>query len=191
MLDEAKNRAMEKVDENIARREDSTPDADKLAEQIGIGAIVFGDLKNRRTTDYTFDWEEVLSFEGHTGPYLQYAHARACSILSKGGGAPASYDPALLALPEEQALVREIARLPLVVSDAVEQNEPSLVSRHLLDVAAAFSRWYTLGNQDREKRVLVETNPELRNARLALTDAVRATLAAGLTLLGIGTPENM
>lgn len=191
VLDDAKARAREKVDQNIAEGRIHTENPDALAEQIGLGAIVFGDLKNRRATDYTFDWDEVLSFEGHTGPYLQYAHARACNILLKGGGAPKSYDGTLLSLPEEQALVREVARLPTVVADAVEQLEPSLVSRYLLDLAAAFSRWYTLGNQDREKRVLVETNAPLRDARLALTDAVRATLASGLTLLGIATPETM
>ncbi|MFL5320057.1 MAG: arginine--tRNA ligase [Myxococcaceae bacterium] len=191
VLDEAKNRAMEKVRANIEAGKIQTPDPDKLAEQIGLGAIVFGDLKNNRKTDYTFDWEEVLSFEGHTGPYLQYAHARAANILSKGGGAPKAYDAALLSLPEEQALVRVLARLPQAVAEATEGNEPSVVARLLLDVAAAFSRWYTLGNQDRDKRVLLENDERMRAARLALTDAVRVTLSTGLSLLGIAAPENM
>ena len=193
VLDEAKSRAMEKVKENQAAGRIHTGDAEQLAEQIGLGAIVFGDLKNRRTTDYTFDWDEQLSFEGHTGPYLQYAHARACNILLKGGGAPSSYDAGLLTLPEEQAVLRIIARLPVVVREAAEQLDASLVSRLLLDLAAAFSRYYTLGNQDRDKRVLVEGDDKsaLRAARLALTDATRVTLAAGLTLLGVPTPESM
>src|ERR671931_253408 len=162
VLDEAKSRALEKVEENIKTGRIHTADPDGLAEQVGIGAIVFGDLKNRRATDYEFDWEEVLNFEGHSGPYLQYAHARACNILKKGGGAPSAYDGALLTLPEEQALLRQVARLPSAVADAVEQNEPSHVSRYLLDLAAAFSRWYTLGNQERDKRVLVEGNESVR-----------------------------
>lgn len=191
VLDEAKSRAREKVDENIAAGKLHTDDPDKLAEQIGLGAIVFGDLKNRRTTDYTFDWEDVLTFEGHTGPYLQYAHARACNVLVKGGGAPTAYDASKLSLPEEQALIRVLARYPLAVAEAVEENEPSAVARHLLDVAAAFSRWYTLGNQDREKRVIVEGDEALKSARLALTDATRATLAAGLSVLGMATPETL
>ncbi|MFZ5469954.1 MAG: arginine--tRNA ligase [Myxococcota bacterium] len=191
VLEEAKNRALEKVKENIASGRIHTDEPEKLAEAIGVGAVVFGDLKNRRTTDYTFDWEDVLSFEGHSGPYLQYAHARACNILLKGGGTPKSYDAALLTLPEEQALVRQVARFPVSVREAVEQNEPSLVARHLLDVAADFSRWYTLGNQDRKKRVLIEDDDALRAARTALTDAVRVTLAAGLSLLGVATPERM
>src|SRR5918996_15699 len=191
VLDEAKSRALDKVQENVKAGRIHTDDPDALAEQVGLGAVVFGDLKNRRATDYQFDWEEVLSFEGHTGPYLQYAHARACNILKKGGGEVRGYDAALLTLPEEQALVRQVARLPAVVSDAVEQNEPSHVSRYLLEVAAAFSRWYTLGNQERDKRVLVEGKDGVRAARVALTDAVRLTLASGLSLLGIATPENM
>jgi arginyl-tRNA synthetase len=191
VLDEATSRALEKVQENMKAGRIHTTDPDGLAEQVGIGAIVFGDLKNRRATDYEFDWEDVLNFEGHSGPYLQYAHARACNILKKGGGAPGAYDGALLSLPEEQALVRQVARLPSVVVDAVEQNEPSHVSRYLLDLAAAFSRWYTLGNQERDKRVLVEGNESVRAARVALTDSVRIALASGLSLLGIATPENM
>jgi arginyl-tRNA synthetase len=191
VLDEAKNRALEKVQENQKAGRIQTQDPEKLAEHVGLGAVVFADLKNRRTSDYEFDWDEVLNFDGHTGPYLQYAHARACNVLLKGNGAPAKYDAALLTLPEEQALVRAVARLPVAVEEAVELNEPSVVARHLLDVAAAFSRWYTLGNQDRDKRVLVEGNEALRAARLALTDSVRTTLAAGLTLLGIVPPESM
>ncbi|MFY0522156.1 arginine--tRNA ligase [Archangium gephyra] len=191
VLDEARVRAREKVQENIQAGKMQTDDPEGLAEQIGMGAIFFGDLKNRRTTDYTFDWEDVLAFEGHSGPYLQYAHARTCNVLRKGGGAPASYDAALLTLPEEQAVLRAIARLPVVVQEAAEQLEPSFVARWLLDLAAEFSRYYTLGNQDRSKRVLVEDNEPVKAARLALTDATRAALAAGLTLLGIATPENM
>ena len=190
VLDEAKQLALEKVNENVAAGKIQTSDPEKLAEQIGIGAIVFGDLKNSRTTDYKFKWEEILNWEGHSGPYLQYAHARACSILEKGGGAPATFDATKLSLPEEQAMVREIARFPQVVADAVADDEPSTISRYLLDVAAAFSRWYTAGNQDREKRVLVDV-PELKAARLALTDAGRIVLRSGLNLLGIAAPEQM
>jgi arginyl-tRNA synthetase len=77
------------------------------------------------------------------------------------------------------------------LDEAIENNEPSSVARYLLELGAAFSRWYTLGNQDRDKRVLLEGNEPLRRARLALTDAVRVTLAGGLALLGIPTPERM
>ncbi|WNG26303.1 arginine--tRNA ligase [Cystobacter fuscus] len=191
VLDEARSRALALVKNNIEEGKIQTDDPEALAEQIGLGAIFFGDLKNRRATDYTFDWDEILNFTGHTGAYLQYAHARACNILRKGGGAPTTYDASRLTLPEEQAVLRAIARLPVVVREAADQQEPSYVARWLLDLAAEFSRYYTLGNQDRAKRVLLEGDEPLKQARLALTDATRAALAAGLTLLGIATPENM
>jgi arginyl-tRNA synthetase len=190
VLDEARARALEKVTENQKAGRIHTDDPERLAEQVGLAAIVFGDLKNRRATDYTFDWDEVLNFEGHTGPYLQYAHARACSILRRAGAEPAPLDASRLNEPEEQSVVRLVARFPLAVEEAVEANEPSAVARHLLALAAEFSKWYTLGNQQREKRVLVD-DPSLRSARLALTDTVRLTLASGLSVLGIPAPENM
>ncbi len=191
VFDEARDRALERVRENQEAGRLEATDAEALAEQIGIAAVVFGDLKNRRTTDYEFNLNSFLEFEGHTGPYLQYAHARCSSVLRRGGGAPETFDAALLSLPEEQALLRFVARLPVVTQEAVEQLEPSLAARHLPDTAAAFSRWYTLGNQEREKRVLVEDDAPLRAARLALVDATRLTLAAGLRMLGIATPEAM
>ncbi|MDY7230690.1 arginine--tRNA ligase [Hyalangium rubrum] len=191
VLDQAKELARKKVQENIEKGRIQTDNPEELSEQIGLGSIVFGDLRHNRTSDYAFDWEEVVSFEGHTGPYVQYAHARTCNVIRKGGGAPASFDGALLTLPEEQALLRVLARLPVVVREAAEQYEPSLVARLMLDLAAAYNRYFTAGNQERDKRILVEGNDALRAARLALTDATRVTLASGLTLLGIPTPENM
>jgi arginyl-tRNA synthetase len=192
VLDEAKARALDKVRENIAQGKMHTNAPEELAEQIGTGAIVFGDLKNRRTTDYVFDWEEVLSFEGHTGVYVQYAHARASAILQKadddGRGELCAH---VLELPEEQSLLRWVAKLPELIQEAVEQNEPAFVARWLLEGASAFSRWYTLGNQDRSKRVLIEGNPTVRAARLALVEAVRTALGAGLGLLGVFAPQNM
>ena len=191
VLDEARARALEKVRESATSGRIHTEDPERLAEQVGVGAVIFGDLKNRRNTDYTFDWDEVLEFDGHTGPYLQYAHARACNLLKRGGGAPARADAGLLVLPEELQLARTLARFPVQVRAAVEQDEPSFVARHLIDVSVEFSRWYTLGNQDRDKRVVHETDAELRAARLALADAVRIVLATGLQLLGIAAPESM
>jgi arginyl-tRNA synthetase len=191
VLDEAKSRALEKVLENQKTGKIQAGDPDPLAEQIGVGAIVFGDLKNRRLTDYTFDWEDALNFDGHTGPYLQYAHARTCNVLLKGGGSPAAYDASQLRLPEEQALIRAVAQYPLAIEEALQHNEPSSIARYLLELAACYSRWYTLGNQDRSKRILVEDNSAVRNARLALNEAVEITLRAGLSLLGIPTPERM
>ena len=191
VLDEARARALEKVQQNAAGGRIHTDDPEELAEQVGLGAVVFADLKNRRNTDYTFDWEEVLEFDGHTGPYLQYAHARACNLLKKGGGAPGGVEAGLLVLPEELQLIRTLVLFPGQVRAAAEQDEPSFVARHLLEVAAQFSRWYTLGNQERDKRVIHESDARLRAARLALADAMRIVLATGLSLLGMAAPESM
>jgi arginyl-tRNA synthetase len=191
VLDEAHERALARVLDNIKAGKIETDDPASLAEAIGVGAVIFADLKNRRLTDYSFNWDDILSFEGHTGPYIQYTHARACKLLSAVGGAPAEYEAALLTLPEELALIRELARLPEEIAAATAENEPSVVARWLLDAASAFNRWYSLGNQDRAKRVLVAENEPLRRARVALVDASRAALASGLHLLGIRSPERM
>lgn len=191
VLDEAKARALEKVQANIASGRMQSDEPQRLAEQIGVGAIVFGDLKNRRQTDYRFDWEQVLSFEGHTGPYVQYAHARACNVLRKAGATTGSFDAARLVLAEERAVVRAIALLPVAMRSAVANDEPSEVTRQVLELAAAFSKWFTLGNQAPEHRILVEGDKALRATRIALTCAVQTALRVGLTLLGIAAPERM
>lgn len=164
---------------------------DQTVEAVGVGAIVFGDLKNLRTSDYTFKKEDVVNFEGHTGPYVQYSHARVSSILRKGGGAPAEADLSRLVMDEERAVLMALARMPEAIAEATDAYEPSLVTRALLDVAQAMSHYLTSGNKDRGKRVLVEDDAALRDARLALVDAARNTFAVGLGLLGLKAPESM
>lgn len=165
---------------------------DRTVEAIGIGAIVFGDLKNLRSSDYTFRWEDVVNFEGHTGPYVQYSHARVASILRKAGGAP-SGEIALdrLVLDEERAVLTALARLPEAIAEATEQYEPSLVTRAILELAAAMSHYLTSGKKDATKRVIVEGDDALKNARLALVDAARNAFAIGLGILGLQAPDSM
>jgi len=189
VLDEARERALAKMreasDERIA-------DLEAVAEQVGVGGVVFGDLKNLRTSDYTFDWEEILNTKGFTGICVQYAHARCCSILRKGGGAPAAagVDWSLLGADEEIALVKELARIPGAVVAAAEELEPSRLARAVYEAARAWNRYQQAGNTDRELRVLCE-DPATRTARLALVDAVRIGLARGLDLLGVPAPDAM
>lgn len=175
--------ASDKIDSNLL---------DEVVEAIGIGAILYGDLKNLRASDFNFDWDEVLQFTGFTGPYVQFSHARACSILRKGEDE--GLDEAVLSrleLDEERMVFRALARFPDVLQRACEEFEPSLLARATFDLAQATASWFTAGNQDRSKRVLVGGDPELRRARLALVDAVRRTLAAGLELLGLQAPQAM
>lgn len=188
VLDEAvqKARAICEASDKIDRAH-----LDETVEAIGVGAIIFGDLKNLRGTDYTFDWDDVLAFDGHTGPYVQFSHARACSILRKAGGAPEAIDAAQLRLPEERALLTALARYPDAVESACENFEPSHLARALLEVARATASYLTAGNRDRSLRVLVEDDAALRGARLGLVDAVRNVLRSGLDLLGLQAPEAM
>jgi arginyl-tRNA synthetase len=164
---------------------------DETVEAIGVGGLVFGDLKNLRSSDYTFDRDTALSFEGHTAPYVQFSHARACSILKKGGGVPETADTSLLVLDEERAVLNALAAYPDVVEKACDDFEPSLVTRAILDLAQLTASYLTSGNRERQKRILVEDDPKLRDARLHLVDAVRNTLRHGLSLLGVRAPESM
>jgi arginyl-tRNA synthetase len=164
---------------------------EEVIESIGIGAIVFGDLRNLRASDYTFRAEDVLSFDGHTAPYVQFSHARACSILRKAGGIAAEADLSLLSLEEERAVIMALAAYPDVVEQACDNFEPSLLTRALLDLAGTTAYYLTAGTKDRSKRVLLEDDEKLRAARLHLIDAVRNTLAHGLSVLGVRAPEAM
>lgn len=187
VLDEAVAKARE-ICEASARVDPGV--LDDVVESIGIGAIVFGDLRNPRASDYRFDWAEVLDFSGHTGPYVQYTHARACSILRKAEGAPDEADLDRLTLDEERALILALARYPDAVIDSCNACEPSLLTRAVIEIAGAAAHYLTAGNKDRNKRVLTDDDA-VRAARLQLVDALRQTLASGLALLGLKAPESM
>ena len=187
VLDEARERAREKMREVAGERD---LDLDAVSELVGVGGVVFGDLKNLRTSDYRFDWEEVLNPRGFTGICVQYAHARCCSILEKAGGAPADPDLSSLSSAEEVALVKALARLPGAVEDAAASLEPSRLARAVYEAARAWNRYQQAGNADRALRVLTDDAPR-RAARLALVDAVRVALARGLDLLGVAAPAAM
>ncbi len=185
--------AIEKVERTIRDKNPSLGDAGDIARDVGVGAVVFNDLKNRRMNDVEFDLDAILSFEGKTGPYVMYSHARACSILRKSEGpapAPLPGMGAFLSDPSEQELVRLVSRFPERVARAVDLDEPSEVAQHLLDLCEAFHGYHTKGGRDAALRVLSE-DTALRSARLALVDAVRRTLSNGLSLLGIPSPPAM
>jgi len=185
--------AVSKVRKLIGEKNPDLENAEQVARDVGIGAVVFSDLKNRRENDIDFDLDAIVAFDGKTGPYVMYSHARACSILRRANEAlrpVAEIDPSLLAHDAEHRLVRLVSTLPDAVGLALERDEPSEVSRHLLDLCEAFHAYHTLGGRDRSLRVLSE-DADLRAARLALTDAVRQALANGLHLLGMAAPTSM
>ena len=162
-----------------------------LAEQVGVGAIVVADLSSQRVKDWEFDWDQLLNFQGRSGPYLQYAYVRMGSVLDKYAatfeGAPAANAGAWSALVDEESqdLLRRLGAFPDVVARACEEHEPSVVSRFLLDLAESNNRFYS------ERRVVDVGDPQTSAARALLTQGVRTVLGAGLSLLGVGLPERM
>ena len=175
--------AVDKTYDIICEKSPELPDKRAAARQVGVGAIVWNGLYNGRIKDVQFDWETALNFDGETGPYVQYTHARACSVLRKA--APeGEIDYALLSDPESAAVVSAIAAFPDAVREAMDKNEPYLVSRNLIAVCTAFNRFYY------GQRIMAD-EADVRNARLTLTKAVAQVLRIGLRLLGIAAPEKM
>jgi arginyl-tRNA synthetase len=189
VLEDAINMARDK----IAASNTPLPNAEEVARQVGVGAVVFNDLKNRRTRDVKFDLETILNPYGETGPYMQYTHARCASVLAAAPMSPggAEVDYALLSESEERALVRKLAAYPEAVAEAAREWEPSLIAQHLLSIAADFNSYWTHGNKDRTVRILQPEDRALTAARVTLTAAVRCVLQNGLQLLGVATPDAM
>ncbi len=169
-----------------------------IGRAVGVGAIVFNDLKARRAKDVDFDLEQVVqydaetkSFKGETGPYLQYAHTRLCGLVRQYPKAiPDRVDASLLSHPDEVALAKLVGAFPDVVRRAGEEYEPSLISSHLLDVSAAFNRYYHAGKLDGSLRVITPDEAKTA-ARMRLAACVRQVLATGLRLLGVEPLEEM
>lgn len=185
-LSEVLDRAVELAREIVEEKNPDHPDKDTVAEQVGVGAVIFHDLSHARNKEVVFDWKEVLSFEGDTGPSVQYTHARCCSILRRAGRevpAAAAVDPALLADAPELWIA--LGRFPGAVREAAEKREPMILAQQLLRIASAGNVFY------REKRVLGTGDEALEGARLAAIDALRRTLALGLGLLGVPAPTEM
>ncbi|MBE7463277.1 MAG: arginine--tRNA ligase [Planctomycetes bacterium] len=157
-----------------------------VAEAVGVGAIVFWIQARRRNSNIVFDWKEATNPDGDTGPYVQYTHARACSILRKHGASiPPNAQLALLAAPAEVQVVKALDEFPRVVRDAAREYEPSMLATWLVQTSRLFNDFYN------SHQVLKAESEALRDARLALVDAVRTVLARGLALLGLGAPEEM
>lgn len=178
--------------QKIAESNPDLPNADEVARQVGVGAVVFNDLRHRRVRDVKFDQEAILNPYGETGPYMQYTHARCASVLTASGLTPGeAVDYTLLGEPEERALVRKLVTYPEVVAQAAQEWEPSILVQHLLALAADFNSYWARGNKDHAVRILRQDAPEVTAARVALTAALRMVLRNGLRLLGVPTPDAM
>jgi arginyl-tRNA synthetase len=156
----------------------------RIAEQAGIGAVKYADLSTSRIKDYVFDIDRMVSFAGNTGVYLQYAHARICSILRKAGKSTFEVDPTLPLHPAERALALELDAFGDIVAEVSQVLEPHRLAGHVYDIARAFTDFY-------EACPVLSADAPARSNRLALSDLTARTLRQGLDLLGIAAPERM
>jgi arginyl-tRNA synthetase len=191
-LEEVTDRAVALAREKILEKNPSLEAIDRTAHQIGVGAVIFSQFSVRRQKDVNFIWEEVLSFEGETGPYLQYTHARLCSLLRKyDSETTGDIDFSLLIGDEEQRVVEILADFPSIVEDAARTYDPHLIAGYLLKTAAAFNKVYQRKSDDGRIDKIISEDKKLSEARMALVKSVQTVLSEGLYLLGIDTPEEM
>ncbi len=190
-LEDVLNKAVEKTREIIVEKNVVTDNIDETAAMVGIGAVMFQELSNNRIKDYTFSWDKVLNFDGETGPYVQYTYARAKSVLRNAGDdvvakaeAAEGLDMQYISGDSAYELAKLIYAFPSVIGEAANKYEPSVVTRHIVDVAQAFNRFY------HDEHILVD-NEEEKLAKTALVIAAANTIKNGLGLLGISAPEKM
>ncbi|CAJ1003120.1 MULTISPECIES: arginine--tRNA ligase [Brevibacillus] len=187
LLEEVLAQAIEDVLNVIREKNPSLENKEEVARQVGVGAVIFHDLKNYRLNDINFSWEEMLTFEGETGPYVQYTHARACSLLRKGEYVPISevtLPEGALDSKEAWAVITLLNSFPEVIDRAREQFDPSQIGKYVIDLAQAFNKFYA------NVRILAE-EADVKTTRLQLVAAVVTVLKEGLRLLGIAAPEEM
>lgn len=182
LLDTAVERAAEVVDEKSAELPDEQRAA--IAEAVGIGAVKYADLSQNPRSDVVFDWNEMLSLEGNTAPYMMYAYARVQSIFRKGGIDDFEAGDVVLGEDIERELALAVARTPEIVQAAAGSYRPNLLCDHLFDLANTFARFY------HECRVL-DDEPAVRQSRLSLCHATARALEVGLGLLGIEVVDRM
>ena len=184
-LGDVLDRATEEAHKAILEKNAELPELERIAAEVGVGAIVFNDFKKERVKDVVFDWEEALAFQGDTGVYVQYTHARLCKIertvLERDQGA-GTVD--LTLLEDSAGVLLRLGRFPDVLRSAAANAEPSELAQYLLGLAREISAWY-------DSHRVLDQEPSLTATRLALVRGARDVLANGLGLLGIAAPQEM
>ena len=188
-LQELIEEAISRTRKIIEEKNPDLEDKEDVAKKVGVGAIIFNDLSNSRIKDENFKWETMLNFQGETGPYIQYIFVRTKSILEKAGTDFDKFemkdvDYSLLTDKESINVIKKLTGFKEAVRNASEQNEPSIVSRYLIDLAQSFSSFYN------ENKIICD-DEKLQNARLGLTYMVGRVLRTGANLLGIQMPDRM
>ena len=185
-LSELLNEAISRAKAIIEQKNPELENKDEVAKKVGVGAVIFNDLANSRVKDEIFDWDTILNFQGETGPYIQYTCVRTKSVIEKAGGVPdiADVDSNLLQDDYSIKLLKLIYEFEDVLIQVTDKNEPSILSRYLIDVAKAYSNFY---NENK----IISDDKALQNARVYLTYAVGKILETGASLLGIEVPDKM
>ncbi|MBO0439727.1 arginine--tRNA ligase [Candidatus Enterococcus ikei] len=183
LLEEVLNEAVELANKQIMEKNPDLPDREEVAKQVGIGSVIFHDLKNDRMNNFDFVLEEVVRFEGETGPYAQYTHARAMSILRKADFTIDETKEYALDDKDSWEVVKLLQKFPEVVMLAAEKYEPSVIAKHAIQVAQAFNKYYA--------HVKILTDDEQKESRLALVYAMATIIKEDLRLLGLHAPNEM
>ncbi len=185
LLENVLHDSVQLAQEQIAEKNPTLANKDQVAHAVGVGAVIFHDLKNNRTDNFDFNLEEVVRFEGETGPYVQYTHARAMSILRKAG--PQAQDEAAVFDSDVDdvtwEILKQLANFPETVQQAAQLREPSVIAKYALHLAKSFNHYYA------QTKVLVDDNQLA--ARLNLVQAVAIVLKEALRLLGVQAPDEM
>ncbi|MBO0466782.1 arginine--tRNA ligase [Enterococcus plantarum] len=183
LLEEVLNEAVELANNQIMEKNPDLPNREEVARQVGIGSVIFHDLKNDRLNNFDFVLEEVVRFEGETGPYVQYTHARAMSILRKADFSIDETKEYALDDKDSWEVVKLLQKFPEVVMQAAEKYEPSVIAKHAIQVAQAFNKYYA--------HVKILAEDEQKEARLALVYAMATIIKEDLRLLGLHAPNEM
>ena len=185
-LEELLNEAIERAEKIIEEKNPELEDKKETAKKVGVGAVIFNDLSNSRVKDEIFEWDKILNFQGETGPYIQYTYVRTKSVLEKAGKLPELKDIKLDVLNDiySQTIIKLIYNFQDILVQVTRKEEPSILSRYLIDLAKAFSSFYN------ENKIIVE-DKDIQNARVYLTYAVNQVLKNGVELLGMQMPNKM
>ncbi len=186
LMEDILNSSVEKTLNIIEEKNPNLKNKQQTAEQVGIGAVIFNDLYNSRIKNVVFDLERMLSFEGETGPYVQYTHARACSILKKENVSEIDFDIDYSKITDEASVnvCKLLSQFGDKIIDAANKYEPYIVTRHLVDICQAFNKFYNENN-------IKLSEGDLKNARIAVVYAVKTVISAGLKLIGVSAPAQM
>ncbi len=186
-LEDLLNEAVQKTKEIMMEKNPDLENMDQVAQQVGVGAVVFHDLFNNRIKDVTFSWDQVLNFDGETGPYVQYTFARASSVLRKAQWDPAKQeeiDMSLLTDEYSQEILKLIENFPKRVEEACQKWEPYMITRYTVALATAFNKFY-------HENSIMNAEENVKKARLKLTYVVTQIIKQGLYLIGVQAPEKM